>query len=164
MSTKDETRAAEMLGAHAKETTMTHQRTVSEEERKKSLQDLDGRDLGDGSYFPSHVVLTCHALRRKPLREFTIEDLRLMIAQRQSLVYLIPLAIERLEQNPLVAGDFYESDLPASVLRVPPGFWRDHRDWRQAVQEIVARIDPIPRELREVVRQFRQHAREGENA
>lgn len=83
---------------------MTYQRILSEEDRKKSLQDLDERDLGDGTYFPSHVVLTCHALRRKPLCEFNIEDLRLMIAQRQSLEYLIPLAIERLEQKPLVAG------------------------------------------------------------
>jgi hypothetical protein len=66
---------------------------VSEEERSKTLQELEGQDWGD-SDFPSYLVRTCHALRRKPLRDFTVEDLRIMIGQNIGLNYLMPLAIE----------------------------------------------------------------------
>src|SRR5215471_5173937 len=106
--------------------------SFQEEERNKSLQELDGQDWGDGSFFPSHLVLTCHAIRRKPLRDFTIEDLRIMIGQNFSLEYLVPLAIEYLQRDPFAAGDFYEGDLLASVLRVQSSFWQQRPDLRQA--------------------------------
>ncbi|HEY6409919.1 MAG TPA: contact-dependent growth inhibition system immunity protein, partial [Ktedonobacteraceae bacterium] len=67
--------------------------SVSDEERNKSLQELEGQDWGDGNYFPSYLVLTTHALRRKPLRDFSVEDLRIMIGQNISPDYLVPLAI-----------------------------------------------------------------------
>jgi hypothetical protein len=35
----------------------------------KSLQELEGTDWGEPDY-PSHLVKTCHRLRRKPLQEF----------------------------------------------------------------------------------------------
>jgi hypothetical protein len=45
------------------------------------------------------LVTTCHLLRKKPLKEFTTEDLRIMIGQNFNLDILIPLAMERLEEN-----------------------------------------------------------------
>lgn len=86
--------------------------TVSDKERDQSLQELEGEDWGEPT-FPSYLVRTCHALRRKPLREFMVEDLRIMIGQNIGLDYLIPLALEHLQQNPLVAGDFFPGDLLA---------------------------------------------------
>lgn len=51
--------------------------------------------------FESHVVKTCHTLRKKPLELFMIEDLRIMIGQQISLRILLPLALEQLEVDPL---------------------------------------------------------------
>jgi hypothetical protein len=130
--------------------------SLEEEERNKSLQELDGQDWGDGSFFPSHLVLTCHALRRKPLRDFTIEDLRIMIGQNFSLEYLVPLAIEHLQRDPFAAGDFYEGDLLASVLRVQSGFWQQRPDLRQAVEAIIAPIPAFPKILRQALSIFQQ--------
>ena len=76
---------------------------LSAEERKQSLQELEGQDWGEEA-FPSYLVRTCHALRRKPLRDFTVEDVRIMIGQNISLNYFIPRAIEHSQQDPLVAG------------------------------------------------------------
>src|SRR5260221_10739454 len=119
---------------------------VNEEQRNKTLQELEGQDWGEPP-FPSHLVRTCHALRRKPLRDFTVEDLRIMIGQNISLNYLIPLAIEQLQRDPLVAGDFYPGDLLANVLRVESGFWQGQPHLRQAVQEIVDQCTPFPKTL-----------------
>ncbi len=130
--------------------------SLEEEERNKSLQELDGQDWGDGSFFPSHLVLTCHALRRKPLRDFTIEDLRIMIGQNFSLEYLVPLAIEHLQRDPFAAGDFYEGDLLGSVLRVQSGFWQQRPDLRQAVEAIIAPIPAFPKILHQALSIFQQ--------
>lgn len=129
---------------------------LDEEERGKTLQELEGQDWGDGSYFPSHLVLTTHALRRKPLRDFTIEDLRIMIGQNLSLEYLVPLAIEQLHLDPLAAGDFYEGDLLASVLKVEADFWQKHPDLRRAVVDIVDELSPFPKTLRKALLIFQQ--------
>jgi CDI immunity proteins len=90
---------------------------VNEEQRNKTLQELEEQDWGEPP-FPSYLVRTCHALRRKPLRDFTVEDLRIMIGQNFSLNYLIPLAIEQLRRDPLVAGDYYPGDLLGAVLNL----------------------------------------------
>jgi hypothetical protein len=91
-------------------------------DRAKSLQDLEEQDWGEPA-FGSHLVRTCHTLRQKPLDQFTVEDLRIMIAHGISLPILLPIAIERLEANPLIAGDFYEGDLLNAVARIEKSFW-----------------------------------------
>jgi hypothetical protein len=129
--------------------------SVNDEERGKSLQELEGQDWGDGD-FPSYLVRTSHALRRKPLRDFTVEDLRIMIGQNFSLYYLVPLAIEHLQRDPLAAGDFYDGDLLASVLKVKSGFWQKRPDLRRAVENIVDHLNPFPEDLRKDLLVFQQ--------
>jgi|SRR5216683_5849060 hypothetical protein len=130
--------------------------SVSDEEKRKSLQELEGQDWGEGDY-PSYLVRTCHALRRKPLRDFTVEDLRIMIGQNFSLDYLVPLAIEQLRNDPFAAGDFYPGDLLGCVLgRVKPGFWQKRPDLRHAVEGIIALIPAFPEILRKDLSVFQQ--------
>ena len=104
----------------------------------RSLQELEHADWGEPTY-GSHLVTTVHRLRRVPLRQFSVEDLRIMIGQNVGLQYLIPLALEELRRDPLVQGDFYPGDLLKSVLSADPEFWRNHPDWRQEVGEIAQR-------------------------
>jgi hypothetical protein len=119
---------------------------VNAKQRTKTLQELEGQDWGEPN-FPSHLVTTCHALRRKPLRDFTVEDLRIMIGQNISLKYLIPLAIEQLRRDPLIAGDYYLGDLLAAVLLAEPSFWQEQPKLRKAVKEIVDPLIPFSEDL-----------------
>ncbi len=73
--------------------------TMTRFDRTKSLQELDGRDWSEPTY-PSHLVNECLRLRRTPLCNFSIEDLRIMIGQNIGLAYLVPLALERLHDDP----------------------------------------------------------------
>lgn len=88
--------------------------------------------------FSSHLVTECHRLRKVPLCLFTVENLRIMIGQGIGLPYLIPLALERLKQDPWVAGDFNDGDLLMNVLRVPAEFWGNHSDLSGRLAEIVS--------------------------
>ena len=81
-----------------------------------TLDDLDppswpAADSGSG------LVATCHALRRKPIVDFTTEDLRVMIGQRIATPILLPIAVKLLASDPLVSGDCYPGDLFAACVR-----------------------------------------------
>jgi len=128
---------------------------VSDEQRSKTLQELEEQDWEEPD-FSSRLVRTCYALRRKPLRDFTVEDLRIMIGQNISLSYLMPLAIEQLQRDPLVAGDFYPGDLLANVLKVESNFWQLHPHLRQAVQDIVDHLKPFPEDLHSALLVFQR--------
>lgn len=95
---------------------------MAEFDKSKSLQELESEDWGDPT-FDSHLVQECHRLRRVPLEDFTVEDLRIMIGQNIGLNHLMPLAIEKLKRNPLAEGSFFAGDLLVNVLRADSNFW-----------------------------------------
>ena len=97
--------------------------------KNKSLENLE-KDIWNEPEYSSHLVTTCHELRKKQLKNFDIEDLRIMVGQNIGLHFLIPLAIEELKQNILAEGDFYEGDLLSSVLTSETNYWkREKENW-----------------------------------
>jgi len=88
---------------------------VANVEADKTLEQLEGDDWGEPR-FPSYVVTTCHRIRRKPLRELSIEELRLALGQQMGVRFLLPMAVERLQSDPLASGDMYQGALLQKVL------------------------------------------------
>jgi CDI immunity proteins len=107
-------------------------------DRNKSLQQLDGQDWGEPT-FDSHLVTECHRLRRVPLRDFTVEDLRITIGQQIGLEYLVPLALDRLHDDPFVEGAYYPCDLLVNVLGAEARFWQSHPELRAQLVAITER-------------------------
>lgn len=105
-------------------------------DRRKSLQDLEEQDWGEPE-FDSNLVRTCHRLRRVPLADFTVENLRIMIGQKIGLLFLVPLAIEALQEDPFAEGDHYPGDLLNVVLAVPDSFWSVHANMRDVLRQLV---------------------------
>jgi len=103
---------------------------------KATLQELEGNDWGTPPY-DSSLVKHCHRLRRVPLEDFSIEDLRIMIGQEIGLKYLVPIALVELEKEPLAEGDFYPGDLLKNVLGVSREFWRQHSELKERMDAIV---------------------------
>jgi|HubBroStandDraft_4_1064222.scaffolds.fasta_scaffold580242_2 hypothetical protein len=120
-------------------------------DRSKSLQELEQMDCGEPK-FGSSLVITVHRLRRKPLADFTIEDLRRMIGQKLSLPYLMPLALERLEENPLAEGDCYDGDLLHNVLRVGSEYWANEPNYRNRVRAALDRAKKMLPSFDEIAR------------
>lgn len=108
--------------------------------REKTLEELEATSW-DEPDFASDTVQKTHALRKTPLARFTAEDVRIMISQRISLAYLVPVAIEKLRKNLFVEGDFYPGDLLQSVLSIDEAFWVNNRAlWRQVFELIRNRM------------------------
>ncbi|RZJ72382.1 contact-dependent growth inhibition system immunity protein [Flavobacterium sp.] len=100
----------------------------------KSLESLENDVWKSGGEEPTTLIRTCFALREKPLSQFEVEDLRIMIGQNIGLAYLIPMAIEVLHQNILAEGDFYEGDLLNSVLTADAKYWLENKsEWQSVV-------------------------------
>ena len=89
----------------------------------KTIEEIEN-DYWKEPEYNSHLVETCYALRKKNLMDFTVEDIRIMIGQNMSLQILIPFAIQKLKENILIDGDYYEGDLLHSVLSSDRSFWR----------------------------------------
>jgi hypothetical protein len=97
----------------------------------KTLDQLEGVVWGEPTFDP-YLVTTCHRLRTKPVDEFSVEDLRIMIGQKIGLPHLVPLAVAVLEREPLAGGDYYPGDLLANVIGAV--------EWLQSNPEWLARV------------------------
>ncbi|BDI34036.1 hypothetical protein CCAX7_60870 [Capsulimonas corticalis] len=118
-----------------------------------TLQDLDGTVWGEPTY-PSHLVTECHRLRTVPLKDFTVENLRVLIGQKISLDYLVPLALMLLIDEPFAEGDYYAGDLLGNVLSLPQMFWVEHQELRKTMDIVVLKAENLlaaDEELREFV-------------
>jgi len=83
------------------------------------------------------LIKRCHALRKKMLNDFTVEDLRIMIGQNIGLDYLVPLAIEVLNEDLFAEGDYYEGDLLKNVLNIAPCFWANNKTYWEIINSLL---------------------------
>ena len=84
-------------------------RDIDDKRRGQTLDPLECTEWGPPD-FDSGLVRRCHELRRKPIGDFSEADLRIIIGQGIGLQFLVPLALEKLEVNPLVKADYYEGN------------------------------------------------------
>lgn len=102
----------------------------------KTLENLE-KEVWPKMDFDSHLVRRTTQLRRVPLNEFSVEDLRIMIGQSFSLFYLIPLALEKLEENILSEGDMMPGDLLQAVAKSDPEFWTEYPEHKKKLDELI---------------------------
>lgn len=122
-------------------------------ERGKTLVELGYEYIGS-TEFDSSLVKRCNELTHKPLIAFTVEDLRIMIGQEIALGFLVPIAIELLEDNLFAEGDYYPGDLLHTVLTVDTRFWRENPDSYWQLYETVIGLLPTMETLMSDVKQF----------
>jgi len=124
-------------------------------DKAKSLEELESEKM-EKPDFQSSLILSVYRLWSTPLNLYSTEDLRLMIGQNISLKYLLPIAIDKLTENPFVEGDFHYGDLLWSVLNVESTFWELHPQMYQEVLETVSGLSTILEEIIESIKKFEE--------
>jgi hypothetical protein len=94
--------------------------------KANTIEEIEQAFWGDPPLDATHLVETCHKLRRKDLSTFVVEDYRILIGQNIVLQLLIPPAMEILQKNICAEGVLYEGDLLSSVLTSEKAFWKEH--------------------------------------
>lgn len=102
----------------------------------KSLEELEN-SFWEHNDFDSYVVQTVQAARKKPLRELSNEEIRVLTGQRVGLKYILPLAVAILKNDPLAEIRFFEGDLLECVLRLSPADWKDNPDELRELETII---------------------------
>jgi hypothetical protein len=112
--------------------------------QQKSLENLEKRNIGFPEKGNTRLVNRVLQLRKIPLDEFTIEDIRLVIGQNEGLKYLVRMAIDVLKKNLFAEGDFYPGDLLKNVLTINSQFWIKNKElWFEIDKLINDKIDLI---------------------
>ncbi|WP_420077882.1 contact-dependent growth inhibition system immunity protein [Streptomyces sp. JL3001] len=91
----------------------------------------------------SRLDAAVHALRRRPIRNLTVEDMRLLIGQNVGLSYLLPLALEVLRRASLAEGDMYEGDLLSAVVPRSPAVWNERPELAHELRVIVSELTDL---------------------
>lgn len=107
-------------------------------DRNKTLNELER--FPNKPHFDSSLVRKCLDLRDKKLKDFNAGDLRIMIGQKESLEYLIPMALEVLSENPFIQGDLYFGDLLEQIMNVAKEFWVQNKNLNYELDEIIVEV------------------------
>jgi len=83
---------------------------------------------GEGS---TPMIERCHALRKVPIGRLSSADLRLLLGQAVGTRFLMPLALEVLEADPLTEAEYYPGDLLNAAMSIPADYWNSHAVERQ---------------------------------
>jgi hypothetical protein len=132
------------------------ERQISADESKRILDVLDPPAWGPAPPDATVLIKRCHELRTKPLRDFTVEDLRVMIDQQVALGRMVALSLDRLQPDSFVE-DGFPGDLLASVLQVDAVFWEESPDLDIEVRKLAERLDEqleLEPGLRELIKTF----------
>ena len=91
--------------------------------------------------YNSALITNCHRLRKIPLKDLSIENIRMLVGQKIGLKYLVPLALESLENNYFCSGDFYNGDLLYAVLGIESDYWDKNYALFQRLSAIMFNIE-----------------------
>ena len=119
----------------------------------RTIEEIEGVREPEPGPNAGFLVERCTALRRKPLSQFTTEDLRIMLGQQIAVPILLPMAVAVLAEDPLAEGDFYPGDLLNAVVRIPDAAWvGEERERLASVLRALPRLED--KMVREAVEAF----------
>ncbi|MFC4148585.1 contact-dependent growth inhibition system immunity protein [Micromonospora mangrovi] len=90
------------------------------------------------------LVRRCAELRRKPVADFTVEDLRVLLGQEIGVPALLPRAVAVLLRDPLAEGAYHPGDLLSNVLRLRDAAWSDLQTERTQLAAVLTELIARP--------------------
>ncbi|MFI9509593.1 contact-dependent growth inhibition system immunity protein [Nocardia sp. NPDC052566] len=109
----------------------------------RTLEQVEGVVWPEPDVAATRLVRTVHSLRRKAIGALDVEELRLLLGQREGVGVLVPRALAVLEQNPLAEGDFYPGDLLVATVRIPNGYWACHGDSVVRLRSVIEQVEQL---------------------
>ncbi len=110
----------------------------------------------EGIYWPepaeerkSNIVLKSNALRKKPLKELGIEDIRVGLVQQVGIIYIVRIAIDLLTHDPMLESLNYEGEILEALLNLPRSFWLRQPLLAAEVDKLYERFEQLISDMRD---------------
>src|SRR5512133_3954853 len=105
--------------------------------RQKTLENLE-RDYWTRPTYDSYLVTRTHEIRKMPLSDLTNHNIAMMLRQKFSLNYIVPLAIDKLQMDILAYGDMGEEGaIMEAILKCPADLWKSNKQYWQEIKELL---------------------------
>lgn len=85
----------------------------------------------------SYVVRKYYEIYNKPFKDFTAEDLRYAIIQKDYIEYIIPFALDMLEKDPFPETIYGKTAFFESILLLPMDFWKENKRFKIIIVNII---------------------------
>jgi hypothetical protein len=110
-------------------------------DRKKTLVQLK-REKFEDPRWDFVPFASGFSLRNVPLERLRAVDLWMLIRQSIGLDYVVVLALERLEVEPLLKSHHLEGDLLSAVLWADALVWKRNPQYRERVTKVWRKVAP----------------------
>ncbi len=105
--------------------------------RRKTLENLE-KDFWGKPTYDSYLVRRTHEIRKMPLSKLNNTDIAMMIRQKFSLGYIIPLAIDKLKADILAHGDTgSDGEIMDAILKIPKEFWNLNKEYWTTIKTLL---------------------------
>ncbi|MEU1011016.1 contact-dependent growth inhibition system immunity protein [Streptomyces sp. NPDC005890] len=126
-------------------------------DRSSSVEELEGDRWPDPAGDSTTLVRNVHELRRRAIKDLTVEDLRRLIAQDVGLHWLLPVALDFLRETAPqeAAAGWYDDDLLSAVLTRRESVWRNALELARHLNETVSMLTDLSPYIQREVDDFR---------
>ncbi len=109
----------------------------------RTLEQLEAHRWPEPTADSSPILTRCHALRTVPLASLSAGDCRVLLTQGIGTRYVLPIALNLIDANPLVEGDYYTGDVLTALLRLSPDEWAGNEALRPRLMSAAKRADDV---------------------
>ncbi|MFF9767122.1 contact-dependent growth inhibition system immunity protein [Streptomyces sp. NPDC053086] len=128
-------------------------------DRHKTIEELDGDQWPEPSRDSTSLVRGVHALRRRAIKDLSVEDMRRLISQDVGLQWLLPVALDFLREtapNEAETG-WYDDDLLSAVLTRSESVWREAPHLARHLDETVRMLTDLSAYIQQEVGNYRSN-------
>lgn len=104
---------------------------------EKSIAELERKHWPKLGPEASHFHRRCYDAVTKPISTLSVADLRLLISQDIGLGFVVPIALEIVEKDPLLESEHFRGDLLTAILSASKDFYREHPAIHARVEKLL---------------------------
>ena len=112
-------------------------KTLENNWRQKSIENLEKDFWGQSPKDSTPLVDKVHRLGTIQIEKLEPKDIRLLIGQKVGLKFLIPVALDILQDNIFIDTELFEGDLLKSVITVDNNFWHDNKELKDQLDGLL---------------------------
>ncbi|MFF4038716.1 contact-dependent growth inhibition system immunity protein [Streptomyces sp. NPDC001816] len=126
-------------------------------DKDRSIEELEGDRWPDPPRDGTSLIRSVHALRRRAIKELSVEDLRRLIGQDVGLRWLLPVALDFLRETAPQEAEtgWYDDDLLSAVLTRKESVWRDAPQLARHLDETVRLLVDLSPYIQQEVEHYR---------